>query len=318
MPEFKLAGVKVAATTTQTSIQLNNAGLTPHTGDVVGIPERPRAVKLPPLLVVVPPSPTFPISDPSGTAPHTGPVLTTPELKQQAQSQMAKDTVHSAFMFTAIAEIAGRAVFPRNPHAAEVLAKDVAGFELKPVPGTNRARPSLGRVSLLGIGPAPLGYVPPEVYGLQPDFLLQNEKKKTPEHQRTIGIEIIGALGGNPGGARQAFADAQTADAAAAAFRGRVGRLNDAALQDAFLNPTIAVAGTSPTKVRPAEIRDIAAQELLRRGLTVPSLPGIIAGAPADGTIQPSLIQPVSAAALANMDAAEGIRKELVAERADP
>jgi len=318
VPQLKLDGVSASALPSVASTRLANAGLTPHTGDVVGIPERPRAVRLPPLLAIIPPSPTFPISDPSGTTPHTGPVVHRPELKGEAESQMAKDAVKAAFLFTAIAELAGRAVFPKNPHAAEFLAKDVAGFELKQVPGTNRARPALGRVSLLGVGPAPLGYVPPEVYGLQPDFLVANEKKKTAEQQRTIGIEIIGALGGNPGGARQAFADAQTADAAAAAFRGRVGRLNDAALQDAFLNPTIAVAGTSPTKVRPAEIRDIAAQELLRRGLTVPSLPGIIAGAPADGTIQPSLIQPVSAAALANMDAAEGIRKELVAERADP
>lgn len=318
MPQLKLSGVSASALPSVAATRLELAGLTPHSGDVVRGLEPTKAIRLPPLLSVLPPPTTFPISDPAGVAPHTGPVVTTPELKQQAESQMAKDTVHGMFMFTAIAEFAGRAIFPRNPHAAEVLAKDVAGFELKPVPGTSRARPSLGRVSLLGVGPAPLGYVPPEVYGLPPDFLLQKEKRLTPERQRQTGIMIVGALGGNPGGARQAFSDAQAADAAALAFRTRVGRLNDAALQDSFINPTIAVAGVSPTMIRPLEIRSIAAEELVRRGLTVPQLPGFTAGAPADGTIHPSLIQPVNQAALTNQAGAEGIRNDLVAERADP
>lgn len=261
---------------------------------------------------------SVPVADLPYTDRGTGPPPTTPELRTEARQQMAKDTIGSLFLFSALAEGAGRFLYPRSKGGAEVVAKDISGFELEPVPGTPRARPRLGLVSLFGLAPVPVGYVPPEVYGLRPDFVVEKEKRKSPEHRRDIGLFFFRQLGADPGGPREAYANAKEADLFRDYYTARLQFRSDRELRTTVLDPQTAITPTPFFYYRPEEIRLIAAQELQRRGAPLPPLPPGVFNVVPDGTVHPALVQPVTDAAKAIQDAATGILKELVSERADP
>lgn len=276
------------------------------------------------------------ISDVPGAPPaQAGPPPTTPELRAQAIDQMKSDTIKSATVFVSLAYGLGQFLYPRNPKLAEALAHEVTSMRLEPVPGKPVARPSLGKVTLLGLGPAPLGYVPPEAFGLRPDFLVAGELRKPKEQQREIGLSVLTLLGGNPGGARQQYADAKLADEVAVQTRLRASQVNVSTLQNAVTNPIDLLPPGAPLVFRPEEIRQIAVDELARRGIAVPEPPALVATIPPVVAVTPDTstpvalppvvpqgdplnVKPINDAGIRNGNAATGINRELVHERADP
>lgn len=278
----------------------------------------------------------FQIAEPSrGALLQSGPPSVTPELRQRAINQMKTDTLRSAVTFAGISTGLGYGLFPKYPTAAEAISKNLTGFDLQPIPGSTRARPVIGKAAILGIAPAPVGYVPPEFFGLRPDFLIADELRKPKEEQRTIGVTLISTLGGNPGGARTQLADALLADENARAARARAASVNVTTLQAAVTRPAGLLPFDAPRVFRPEEIRQIAVAELLRRGETVPQFgpittttptgtqlvvvqPGVVGLNPITPAMDPLNPKTVNAKAIANGKAAEGINRELMAERADP
>jgi hypothetical protein len=250
-----------------------------------------------------------------------GPPPTTPELRDAARQAAVQHTVKGVFVFASLAAGAGALVYPRNKPVGDFIIRDVSGFEPDPVPGSKRANIKLGAVSVFGLAPIPIGFVPPEAYGLSPDFLLTQRKRRLSDPANDPGIIIIGAMGGNPGGPRQDYFNAKLADETAALYRTAVKTRTTETLLGDYANPSLAIGlyeFDGYRLQRDPEIRAIAAAELQRRGVPLPALEPWQGEAIADGTVVPSAIKPVNDAAIANGEAAEGIRKQLVSEIADP
>lgn len=279
-----------------------------------------RPVLLPPIPKIKGPTPFAPVGADNPLFPlQTGPQQVNPELKRASEKQQLHDTIKSTLIFAAAAEALGATLFPKAPKSAQVIAEQGAGFELEPVKGSKRAGVRVGRATAIGFAlPAPFGFTPPEFFGLRPDFLLTPEERRQTPSEQTTKVEIISALGGNPGGVRRDLADAIEADRERDAYKRLVPFITTAQLRRDLINPLIVDAYGNLRVVRPAEIREIAVAELQRRGQLTLSIPTQNIFVMAEGTVVPSKIVPVNAAAIANKDAAKGVNKELVSEIADP
>ena len=264
--------------------------------------------------------------------PIQRPVITGKDVKQAATDQFT--TAATAMTTTAgVSAINWRLNAPGGRVVQTPLQVAITGVKATPT-DLGRAKLSFPKASIFGaLAPAPVGYVPPEWYGLHPSvvrrtlgfgagkkpivFEASQSRVKTYEAKleaeriaaRVLKTEVVfGLASGFPN------------------FTIPKGQLSITEDELAFLE-SLPPGITNAQKLIP-ELRarrsdfliDPRSELDLPAGLASVAIP--VAFAPAavvpSASIQPEHITPINAAALANMAAAEGLRAALVSERADP
>ncbi len=269
------------------------------------------------------------MSDPAKLLPLT------PQMKEKASEQRLDTLLHSgAMMLGATNALTVTAMpFPKLSHA---LAHYGLGFEIKPLPrGAPTIKPT--PFTKLYALPPPLGIIPPEYYGASPTYLgdqfpslpkspflatsttperaavyaaekqreqLENEVLRfiqiTKPEERLVYLEGIRAL---PAKQRQ--------EGTVLEFQTKILE-RELAFQKITFTPVEFISSAQAAAI-PAQPIAPVLDEFPGAGAPAP-----VAGPVANGDFHPFLIQPISMLAIASAIAAEGIRRELVTERADP
>lgn len=147
-----------------------------------------------------------PLLPPSGPAP-TNDADAIAAFTEMVQTLQAQTTA-----FGAIALSASLLLRPYKPKTADALTHGLAGYHPEPLPGSNRAIPKpTAATLLLGLAPQPVGYVPPEIYGIPPDYLSKPAKKYDPTGVVAPGI-VKYVLGTEPGAPRMKYYEELEAD----------------------------------------------------------------------------------------------------------
>lgn len=89
------------------------------------------------------------------------------ELLQKAREQKREAAVESALIFTGL--VAGGVAVAKKSHSVGEFLVEFGGFKLTPKSSFSFAKPGLFAVTFAA--PGPIGVVPPEEYGISPDYL---------------------------------------------------------------------------------------------------------------------------------------------------
>lgn len=181
------------------------------------------------------------------------------------------------------------------------------GLEQAPS-ATGRATTTVSKFAPFGaLLPTPLGYVPPEFYGLHPEVVMRTVGR--PIGSKPLGFEATEAR-------KVVFEARKKADEIGARALGLDFRATPAFGPERFQIPP----GRIPITRAEAEFLAALPPGVSEASKLVPQLIERASDLQPDapGSTQPASVQPVTDAAIRNMLAALGLRRELVSERADP
>lgn len=252
--------------------------------------------------------PTYAVPPQLPTAPPA-PNFEDPVFRAAAEKQAIAVTEATA----AFATIARVAPHPVIKYPALFLSGFAATDQAKIKPTPNIA---------MNAAPKPIGYTDPALFGLKPNFYLPSGVTVyLPRFADRAGLglpeqraEDLNRLMLASQRRAELFTQSETTQT-----------LKALAGADAvpFLSRASVVLATS--EASRVDLRTAAQRELLRRGVPVADVPNLpadflaaLAAATAPGSSRPGLVDPPNDAAKRNLAAAEGIRKELAHERADP
>lgn len=194
---------------------------------------------------------------------HGGPAPTTPADREAAISHMRADALKGLGIFGTIALTSGLAIRPFKPHTADALAKYVTGTHLPHPPAPRPALPRPGLFTLFYALPAPFGVVPPETYGIRPDYLARSDSSKDSEYG-----DLLRAVGGLPGEERMRYYQQREADKFEQLTREMVPKLSTGQLTDSYRLYSDPQYQLDQPGMRASVLRNIVRDELISRGVT--------------------------------------------------
>ena len=225
----------------------------------------PPAPATPQRRAAAPLNPALPIVQIDTLPALHGPPIppTTEQLHDAAVKAQASAVAGAAFAFTGLAALSEGVLRPISPGLADKLTHGTS-FESAGAGSRARLQPRIGfRTALFAAAPGPLGYVPPEVYGLPPDYTAK------------LGIGYLYGVNPKPAQARIDYSRAVRADVAEAEIRAALPSLSVYQLTGLAQNPSARGEVFSADnlngwfltlpEVREEEVRALALGELRRR-----------------------------------------------------